>query len=159
MHRKVKFIVASFFLLPFFVLSEAYGSKPYGDCHSFVVKFDNQTPFNCNVIDSKLHHGYWVTPLIKTIAPYTMFSYTIKQSAFYGPDAEVTLRCGNDAKGYHEFIVKNQQNFFFLGIDGDQNDTVVSQDKGINVTNGMQQHAALFGSKPGIAKVTVKLSP
>ena len=150
MHRKVKFIVASFCLLPFFVLSEAYG-----ECGYFVVKFDNQTPFNCNVIDSKLHHGFWVTPPIKGTAPDTL--YTAIQSG-YGTDAEVTLRCGNDDKGYYKFTVKNQQNFcLFAG--GDQKNTVVSQDKGINVTNGMQQHAALFGSKPGIAKVTVKLSP
>ena len=150
MHRKVKFIVASFCLLPFFVLSEAYG-----ECGHLVVKFDNQTPFNCNVIDSKLHHGSWVTPPIKRTAPYPL--YTAVQSAFYGPDAEVMVRCGNTDKGYHEFIVKNQQNLCaFKG--GNQTNTVVFKDKGINVTNVMKHHAAFEGDLPGIARVTVKLS-
>ena len=150
MHRKVKFIVASFCLLPFFVLSEAYG-----DCNDFVVKFDNQTPFYCFLIDDKLHHGYWKKPLITRISPYTISSYTTEQSAFYGPDAEVTLRCAKKDKGYYTFTVKNQQNLCFLA-GGDQANTVVSKDKGINVTNVIQQHAA-WKFIPGVARVTVKL--
>ena len=156
MHRKVKFIVASFCLLPFFVLSEAYGSEAFG-CRSLVVKFDNQTPFNCNVIDSELLHGFLKRALLKTIAPYTMSSYTIKQSPFYGPDAEVTLRCGKKDKGSYTFTVKNQQNLCVLA-GGDQKHTVVSKDKGINVTNVMKHHADFPGELPGIARVTVKLS-
>ena len=154
MHRKVKFIVASFCLLPFFVLSEAYGNN----CGHFVVYFHNKTPFDCNVMHSKLHHGYWITPLITRTEPHTVSFYITKQSEAYGPDAEVTLRCGNRDNGYHEFTVRNQQNFCgFAG--GNQKNTVVSKDKGINVTNVMQEHAAFLGAKPGIAMVTVKLSP
>ena len=153
MHRKVKFIVASFCLLPFFVLSEAYGF-----CFDFIVKFHNKTPFNCYVLDSKLHHGYWEKPLIKKIAPYTMSSYMTEQSAFYGPDAEVTLTCGNKDYGYKRFTVRNQQNFcFFAG--GDQANTVVSKDIGINVTNVMLQHAGFVSQQTGIAMVTVRTSP
>ena len=150
MHRKVKFIVASFCLLPFFVLSEAYGN-----CGQLFVRFDNQTPFGCYVLHSELHHGFWVTPPIKGTAPDTL--YTAAQSAGYGPDAEVMVRCGNDAKGYYKFTVRNQQNFCVLA-GGDQKNTVVSKDKGINVTNVMVRYAAASGELPGIARVTVKLS-
>ena len=163
MHRKVKFIVASFCLLPFFVLSEAYG-----ECGHLVVKFDNQTPFNCNVMHSKLYHGYWITPWITPrikglqkkgyLPPHAIsFLYQAKQSAVYGPDAEVTLGCGNKVKGYYKFTVRNRQNFSCLA-GGDQKNTVVSQDKGINVTNVMVRYAAASGELPGIATVTVKLS-
>ena len=153
MHRKVKFIVASFCLLPFFVLSEAYGN-----CGHFVVYFHNKTPFDCNVMHSKLHHGFWKRPLIKTIAPHNISSYMTEHAAFYGPDAEVTLRCGNKVKGYYDFTVRNQQNFCFV-VGGDQKNTVVSKDKGINVTNVMVQHASVDGDQLGIAMVTVQLSP
>ena len=149
MHRKVKFIVASFCLLPFFVLSEA---EAFNGCNQFSVYFQNETPFDCNVVDSKLHHGFWVTPPIKGTAPDTL--YTAAQS-FYGPDAEVTLRCAKKDKGYYTFTVKNQQNLCFLA-GGDQANTVVSKDKGINVTNVIQQHAA-WKFIPGVARVTVKL--
>ena len=163
MHGKVKFIVASFCLLPFFVLSEAYGN-----CRYFFVHFDNQTPFNCNVMHSKLHHGYWITPWITPrikglqkkgyLPPHAIsFLYQAKQSAVYGPDAEVTLGCGNKVKGYYKFTVRNQQDFCYLA-GGDQTNTVVSQDKGIKVTNVMRHPASYLGDKPGIARVTVKLS-
>ena len=165
MHRKVKFIVASFFLLPFFVLSEA---EAFG-CHNFVVKFDNETPFNCNVMHSKLYHGYWITPWITPrikglqkkgyLPPHAIsFLYQAKQSAVYGPDAEVTLGCGNKVKGYYKFTVRNQQDFCYLA-GGDQTNTVVSQDKGIKVTNMMERHASALGDKSGIATIGVKLSP
>ena len=150
MHRKVKFIVASFFLLTFFVLSEAYCN-----CGYFIVEFDNQTPFNCDVIKSKLIRGYWKTPLIKTIAPYTMSYYEAEQSSAYGPDAEVTLRCGNKDNGYYTFTVRNQQNFC-SSAGGKQSNTVPSKDKDINVTNVVRQHAAYWAAKPGIARVTVR---
>ena len=149
MHRKVKFIVASFFLLTFFVLSEAYGT-----CRYFTVEFANNTPFNCNLIDSKLSRGYWQTPLIKTTAPYTISHYTAKQSPGYGPDAEVTLSCGNKDNGYYTFTVRNQQNFC-SSEGGDQTNTVVSKDKDIIVTNVMRQHAEYWAAKQGIARVTV----
>ena len=149
MYKKVKFIVASFFLLTFFVLSEAYCN-----CGYFIVEFDNQTPFNCDVIKSKLIRGYWKTPLIKTIAPYTMSYYEAEQSSAYGPDAEVTLRCGNKDNGYYTFTVRNQQNFC-SSAGGKQSNTVPSKDKDINVTNVVRQHAAYWAAKPGIARVTV----
>lgn len=144
MNRALQAIVTCISMLFLTNPGFAYETGGFLYVHAF-----NKTKYTCTITHQKIKHGYWFYQPPDSIAANAEGGWTGSQTAVYGPDMVVTLKCG----GY-SFTVENRQNLS-LFIAGNQHCKTYNVDKHLSVTNKQTKHASIH--EGGIAEVTVSL--
>ncbi|WP_330925394.1 hypothetical protein [Candidatus Sororendozoicomonas aggregata] len=137
--------IATFIYMMFFTNASFAKFDPE---ESLEISFTNNTPYDC-IAAAHLKRGIWHTKPPKRLKKYSVTSWVVLQTHYYGPDLTATFNCG----GY-SFSTRNQQNFSgFEG--GDQTLSTSDVDKHLKVINKQVQHASCGKEKPGVAEIIV----